>query len=163
MGMAPDEGGVEDRRWKRVGVVLKQHADRLCRAPPRQARELGVVQQHATAGGGAQPGQRVQQGGLADAVAAQHAPNLVARDRQVELAADPLLTNGDIERFGAQQRHEENGRAPRWSRTRNTGTPTKAVTTPTGSCCGASSVRARVSAQTSSVPPSSTAAGTSRR
>jgi hypothetical protein len=37
------------------------------------------------------------------------------------------------------------------------------VSTPTGSCCGAITVRARVSASTSRAPPASTLAGSSTR
>ena len=42
---------------------------------------------------------------------------------------------------------------------RQTGTPIKAVSTPTGSCCGAITVRAKVSATTSRLPPASADAG----
>ena len=41
------------------------------------------------------------------------------------------------------------------------GTPSSAVITPTGSCCGATSVRAIVSVSSSSVPPASAQAGSS--
>lgn len=43
------------------------------------------------------------------------------------------------------------------------GTPSSAVITPTGSCCGATSVRAIVSVSSSSVPPASAQAGSSTR
>ena len=43
------------------------------------------------------------------------------------------------------------------------GAPISDVTTPTGSCCGASMVRASVSASTRKLPPASAAAGTSTR
>ncbi len=45
----------------------------------------------------------------------------------------------------------------------NAGTPTSAVITPTGNCCGASKLRAAVSASNSSVPPASALAGNSTR
>ena len=79
-------------------------------------------------------------------------------------AADHPRSKPTCERFGAVRAasrpvHRARLRPPCSSRTRNDGTPTAAAMTPTGSCTGATTVRATASASTTNAPPPSALAG----
>jgi hypothetical protein len=67
------------------------------------------------------------------------------------------------QRFGGEHRLHRPLQRAALAEQQQTGTPISAVSTPTGSCCGAITVRAAVSARVSRVPPASAAAGISTR
>ena len=95
------------------------------------------------------------------AVAAQNGDPFASTNGQIELVDDAAPAHFDDELPGLDQRAAHFG--CRDNRKRNTGTPISAVRTPTGNCCGAITVRASVSANTSIEPPASTEAGSNRR
>src|SRR5690606_24829244 len=103
---------------------------------------------------------------LAGAVRADHAPELAGRDDPVEgteqAAAVGRMHHGiaplDQGAGGLHRRARL-----RTSSARKTGTPTRETIAPTGSWVGATTVRASVSASTTSAPPASTQAGSSVR
>ena len=129
--------------------------------PRMQQGGILALEQHGTTGRLAQAGQGGQQGRLASPVAAQDGQSLTARHAEVEAVDDGLVADADAQLAGFDQRLVHFGCLD--SRKRKTGTPISAVSTPTGSCCGASTVRARVSASSRKLPPASAQAGNSRR
>src|SRR6186713_1040871 len=114
-----------------------------------------VVDQYAAGRGLRETGEAVEQRGLAAPVAAQHAPQLTRR--QLEVAAQHARADCNRESVRAQL----HGR--RDNRNNSAGTPSNAVNTPTGSCCGAHTVRANVSASVTKLPPTNADAGNNQR
>ena len=79
-------------------------------------------------------------------------------------ASIPPPVDTDAKRRGLEQhRFAAHRTLLRSNNAMNTGAPITAVTAPTGSCCGVITVRASVSASTSSPPPANAHAGTSTR
>src|SRR5690606_4158980 len=159
--MAPAETGFQHRGREGIRVLLHQHAQALRGAAAAERCEISAIQLDASGGGRAQAGERQQARGLADAVRAQQADAAARLQRHRELFADGLAGDAHAELMQREPAHA--GLRERFSSHRNSGTPMKAVTTPTGNCLGAITVREAVSASTSSVPPSNAAAGSSRR
>src|SRR5690606_29157892 len=135
---------------------------------PGPFRDRSVIQQDVAGGGFAEIEQCVQQRRLAGAVLAEQGHALARIDLQREIAAQK--TSSD---FQAQAVDLQDGRAHslasrvtcvlRRRMIRKAGTPITAVTTPTGSCSGDMTERAKLSAMTRKLPPSRTAAGISTR
>ena len=152
---------------KREGVdlLLQQHAAQLRDAAQRSLRQLGAAEFDAADRRRTQAGQGMQQRGLAGAIAAEDGQAFADTDGEVEIAHHGAPAHRHREVGHAQHGAAHRGPPLGWrdSRKRNTGTPSRAVSTPTGSCCGATTVRARVSAMTSSEPPARAAAGSSTR
>src|SRR5690554_3951250 len=122
-------------------------------------RQCSAIQLHLPSAGRPEAGQGVQQRGFTSAVGAQHTPYLAEFDAEAKGRARGPPRNINHQLPGFQTAHQR----LRYNRYRNVGTPSKAVITPTGSCSGAITVRPRVSASTSRIPPASAQAGRIRR
>ena len=102
--------------------------------------------------------QCVQQRSFACAISTEEGPAGAGLDFQFKLVDEPEPCHQDIQIAGLKKRHGDWVAEFLKIRMKD-GTPISAVTTPTGSCCGASAVRARLSANTRKLPPSNTAPG----
>ena len=161
--MTPDEGGFQHAGGKGVAAVLRHQSEMPRDFPAGQIVDGAVPEPDFATLAGAQAGQGVKEGGLAGPVLAQDAPALTRMDLQIQPAAKDPIADAQLQVAGSEHGLRHGRRLPRCNRYRNTGTPSRAVMTPTGSCCGASRVRARVSASTSRLPPARAAAGSSSR
>jgi hypothetical protein len=137
---------------KRIDRVLRQQADAqraLARRPFADARPLEA---DGDRGGRAQSRERGKQRRLADAVRADDDPALARAhgEREPLHSVRPALASVTFSTRASRDRR---------SRKRKIGTPASAVSTPTGSCAGATTERASVSATTSKRPPASADAG----
>ena len=164
MRVAADQHGFQHAGGEGVALMLRQQSAQARRAA-RSERGVAVAGEQDFAGlRRAQSGQRMQQRGFSDTVAAENGKALARLDRQVEPAHHPGGANRDGQiASGQQRRHVGSNFGARASRNRNTGTPIRAVRTPTGNCCGAMMLRASVSARVSNAPPARVTAGSSKR
>ncbi|MNE86546.1 hypothetical protein D3C80_1836580 [compost metagenome] len=85
--MAADQRGLQHRGRKAILALLEHQAQALGDLPPVEALERLLVQQHLAAARRPQPGQGVQQGGLARAVGPQHAPDLAGQQAEIQRPA----------------------------------------------------------------------------
>src|SRR5580765_688701 len=106
----------------------------------------------------------MQQCAFANTVLAQHTPEFAWTDLPVELHRQGHRTGAQSQFFGSEQgrSHRHHARL-RVSNHKNSGTPIKAVMTPTGNCVGAATVRAARSASARPLPPANAAAGNNMR
>jgi len=146
---------------KNIGGMLLQHAH-----VPRQhsARQLGDgarFEQYRSRSGRNQSGHALQQCGFSHAVGAEQTPEVARSQFEIEIPNHFYAGNTQIEMTATQPCHDFS--CALWRRSRKSGTPSKAVTTPTGSCRGASTVRASVSETTRKQPPKSVALGSNTR
>src|SRR5690606_35479856 len=170
VGMAADQNGLQLRRAEGVALVLQQQAAQP-RGRARTPLRPRLVEQRDRAGvGRTQPGEHVQQARLAAAVRTEDAPGLARADVEMESIEQDAAGGADAN--AAQAEHapafararRAHGRTGRRTRSQtNAGTPTIAITAPTGSWVGATSVRAAVSASVRSAPPPRAQAGSARR
>ena len=161
--MAAEQHHVGDAGAEGIVLRLRQQAALARQLAHRPVGQRLALEHDASGTRRAQPGQRVQQRGLAAAVGPQHAPQFAAMHLQVEGVDQRARSGHHLQAFHVEQRLGHR-RPPRpSSRAMKVGTPSSAVITPTGSCCGATSVRAIVSVTSSSVPPASAQAGSSTR
>src|SRR5439155_1765815 len=126
--------------------------------PPPRKRPPG--ERHRAALQRRQAEDRASQRRLAAAVRADDGDELTLADRQVDAVerrqAHPGISDGRVPRL-------ENHRSERRRRRAKSGTPTSAVTAPTGSSSGRATVRAAVSASTRNPPLARNTAGRRRR
>ena len=166
--MAAGQDGFQYTGGEGIRMILEQQADVSGDRLARYLSQRSGVQGDVAGCRRAQTCQRVQQRCFASAIASQYPPALAAidvNDRSLQTVVVPMtacsacVASNDITAQRASP-----CRMRLWcSSIRKTGTPTSAVSMPTGSCRGASRVRARVSATTSRLPPSNAAAGNSSR
>src|SRR4029077_2866521 len=100
---------------------------------------------------------RAHQRRLAAAVGAEYGVELTGA--HLERYLDETVARGVRVAAGDAAQGEDQLTVHRRSRNANTGTPSRAVTIPTGSSRGATTVRARVSAAASRMPPGGNAVG----
>src|SRR5690606_35397469 len=110
----------------------------------------------------------MQQRRLAGAGLTEQGDALAGADGEGEIAAEHVSSNLKTQVVDQQDRRAHSlasreRRVLRRRMIRKAGTPMTAVTTPTGSCSGDMTERAKLSAMTRKLPPSSTAAGISTR
>src|SRR5690625_95422 len=168
VGVPSNEGRLQAGGFKRIAGVLHQHAQPAGDFPPVQRVHAITAQGYAAALRQAQAGQGFQQRCLAHAVGAQHAKQLARANDQIEIVDDLYMADANAQIFsneGGRTRggHGQRIRAARYSSSKNSGTPIRAVSTPTGSWRGLSSERAAVSASTRNPPPNREAAGSRTR
>ena len=155
--MAAQQNIVPYRAPEFRGLLLQEHTDAGRRLAPGNGVQRHAVQQYAPRLGRPQSRERSQQRGLAAAVASEYRPDLAGAEFERQ-AVDQRPARerrcADLQRAASLRPARSNNR---------TGTPSSAVSTPTGNCKGAQRLRARVSATTSRLPPASTEAGSSQR
>jgi len=157
--MAADQGGFEDRCGEAVLAFLEDEAEFAGDGAAAKLLQGFAVDAYVAASWVIESAQGVQQGALAGAVGAEDAPGLAGFHAQAERPAVGAFGDVDDEFAGLEYAHQR----LRYSSTRKVGTPSSAVMTPTGSCSGAMTMRARVSASVSSAPPPRAQAGRMRR
>ena len=87
--------------------------------------------------------------------------NLAGLDVDVQFFDDKNIRHADGQVLAGEQAHCRT--LARFRSNRKSGTPSSAVSTPTGSCSGLISVRAAASASSNRLPPVNTAAGSRTR
>src|SRR5690606_7821877 len=125
-----------------------------------QAREVVVPEPDHTGAGSTQPRQQAQQAGLARSVGAEQADHGARTGFDADPVDDDAVANGPGHARGGEV-HTRTLRRRRTSA--KAGTPSRAVATPTGSSCGAITVRAAVSTHTRNTLPLIAASGSIRR
>ena len=144
--MAADERGLEHRRGKEIDRVLREIAApqrTLARPEPRKRR---TVVGNLARRGSEEAGERCDERRLPGAVRADDRPAFAGADVEIESGDERAPPDREREAAACETRRGSAHDRPRDSNARNTGTPTSAVITPTGSCTGATTVRASVSA-----------------
>src|SRR3989442_962634 len=171
MRVAAEEHRFADALRKEVVLTLRDDAHQARQILPRPHRC-----RTASNAGTAHEGRQRTQGesherGFAAPIGAKHRVEFAQADRQrhvsqrvvrgprVAIANVLEPEHHDFPRIA----HAVHAIVQRRSRNANTGTPISAVTTPTGSSRGATTVRASVSANASSAPPPRKAAGSKAR
>ena len=162
MRVATGECGFQYGAGKGIVVPLRQPATVLRSLAWAKVCVRGTAQRDLAGIGITQPGEHRKQGRFAGAIPAKDGQPLAGLQSKVEIGADLMFADADIKAMRFDQRGTIH-RGCLANRNRNTGTPISAVSTPTGSCCGATMVRASVSASVNIVPPARTDAGSSRR
>ena len=144
------------------GVVLGEYADPAGSGARGERGDRGIAEQGAPGGRADHAVEGAEQGRLAAAVQADDRAEAATVDLPGDLPQHRAAAPGGIDPVEADGGHRG---STTWRRIASTkaGTPTTAVRMPIGTSVGASTVRAAVSAQTSSRAPSSAAQGTSRR
>src|SRR6185295_18375223 len=127
----------------------------------RQRRERIAVEPHLAALCGEEPQQRTEQRRLAAAVRPEQAHDLARGKREAYIAADRMIRIAVAERDAFQSRGHCQLRRERTSCHRNSGVPTNAVSTPSGTSMRAA-VRASVSTSSRNAAPSTADTGNSR-
>ena len=160
MREAPEQNVIEHAAPELRLLLLQQYAD-IARAPPAgRVCKDNTVQFDGGTRSAVQPGERVHQRRLAAAVAPEYRPHLPRFERDAHVAAQHAPRYLQLEVTTTENAWHQFLRP---SSHNIAGTPTSAISTPTGSCCGAHAVRAAVSARVMRLPPSSTARGSSAR
>src|SRR6266567_2348225 len=143
--------------WEQVVLALGKHAHQARQGAPRpgvrrasQDLDLTGDERHEAEG-------RAHQRRLAAAVGSEHRVQLAGRELERD-AHEAVARGVRVTARDAAQRDDQLT-VHRRSRKANTGTPIRAVTIPTGSSRGATTVRARVSAAASRMPPVRNAVG----
>src|SRR5207237_10764309 len=146
---------------EQVVLALRQHADHTRQLAARPAAGGTPQDLGATGDGPYQAEGRTHQRCLAAAVRSQHGVALARA--HLERASHPTVARGVRVAARDAAQGEDQLTVHRRSRNANTGTPSRAVTIPTGSSRGAATVRASVSAAASRIPPVRNAVGSKVR
>src|SRR5271155_4821622 len=104
MRMTSDEHGFEDRRRKRVAVILGQQTTQAREFAAPGGGERSAEKLNRACRRTAQSRQRVQQGRLAGAVTPQNGPALARRHDEIETAAHADSSDGYRKTAGGEQR-----------------------------------------------------------
>ena len=164
--MAADESGLEHRgrEESRRSPAARNPPLHCPRARAQRSDRHPVVRDRAR-GGRAQPGECAQQRRLAGAVGADDRPALAGAHVEVEAGAQRAI--GDRERepaAGEARRASRSSRRPRASKKKERRHADSAVSTPTGSCSGATTrARQRVGERQQRCLRRAPLAGSSRR
>ena len=168
-GMCAEQDIVEGAAPEHAVILLQQNRAQTRPLQRAKGRERLALQQDLSGAGGLQSGQGANEGGFANAIGAEQTVHLAGLQRQIGLLQQRACTKTQTQLIGTQHRRQSRHRREsrhqrlRPSNHNSSGTPSKAVATPTGISIGAAIRRARQSASSSRLPPSTVASGSNWR